>query len=112
MRYKNNKFLSNVARAPAKQAVALPWYSETDYEDILGMMADREDLPNTYQEWLDLRIPLEQELFKDGYPVVRIMIQPEPFINWYRIQGLNPNAKACAEFAVKQAVRKARMNWH
>ena len=110
MHEKNKKFLNNVMRAPAKQTVALPCYAETDYEDILETMADGEDLPNTYQEWLGLSLATEQELLKEGYPVVRIMIQPKLFESWCVIHGLKPNAKGRAEFAAKQALRKARMN--
>ncbi len=110
MHEKNSKFLRNTTRAPGKQAAALAWYSETDYEDLLEMMADGEDLPNTYQEWLDLSLAIEKELLKEGYPVTRIMIQPKQFASWCRIHGLKPNAKARAEFAAKQAMRKARMN--
>lgn len=110
MHHKNSKFLSNVTSAPAKQAVALAWYSETDYDDILAIMADREDLPNTYQEWLDKSLAVEKKLFEEGYPVTRILIQPKHFPSWCRIRGLKPNAKARAEFAAKQSLRKARRN--
>ena len=102
MHNKNTKVIDSAISAPIEQAVALAWYSEADYEDILKMMSDREYFPNTYQEWLDLRLELEKELFKEGYRLKRIMIKPKQFVSWCGIHGLQPNAKARAEFAAKQ----------
>ena len=110
MHEKNRKFLNNVTRALRNQGVALAAYSEADYEDILEMMDDGEDLPDTYQDWLDLSLEKEQGLLKQGYPVTRIMIRPKTFDSWCRISGLRPNAEARAEFAATQAMLKARMN--
>lgn len=109
MHEKNKKFLNNVTRALRNRGIALAAYSEADYEDILEMMDDGEDLPDTYQDWLDLSLETEQELLKQGYPVTRIMIQPEKFDSWCRINGLRPNAEARAEFAATQAMLKERL---
>lgn len=90
--------------------MALAWYSEADYEDILELMADSEDLHDTYQDWLDQSLAIEKELFSEGNQVVRIMIQPKQFASWCAIHGLKPNGRARSEFAAKQAVRKARVS--
>jgi len=110
MQHKQGSRRTDITRTSAKQNLALAWYSEEDYEDILGMMADRDDLPDTYQEWLDLSLAMENELFREGYQVVRIMIQPKQFSSWCAIQGLRPNGRARSQFAAKQALRKARLN--
>jgi hypothetical protein len=110
MQDKQGSRRTNITRTTVKQNLALAWYSEEDYQDILEMMADRDDLPETYQEWLDLSLAMENELFRQGRQVVRIMIQPKQFASWCAIQGLKPNGGARAQFAAKQALRKARLN--
>lgn len=109
MHEKNRYFLNKVTSALRKRGVALAAYSEADYEDILKIMDDAEDLPDTYQDWLDLSLETEQVLLKQGYPVTRIMIQPKKFDSWCRINGMRPNAEARAEFAATQAMLEDRL---
>lgn len=87
-------------------AVGLIWYRPQDYPRILEVMEDADDLPATYGEWYEKTRDIERYLKRNGYFVVRTLLDPEAFPGWCRSRGLKVNAKARAEFANAAAYDK------
>jgi hypothetical protein len=60
-------------------ALALPWYARGDYSDLLELFCDPENLPATYDAWLERAHEIERQLNDDGFGVAKVRIQPLPF---------------------------------
>lgn len=74
--------------------IGLPWYSRTDYPDILAMMEDRHNLAPTYDQWLMAAQNNEQVGQQAGLEIVRVRIEPGPFARWCEEKGLAPGSAA------------------
>ncbi len=74
--------------------VGIPWYRKRDYERILSMMADRAQLPRSYEKWRSRVEVLEQRLHETGKPTIRMTIDPKDFARWCSLNKLNANAHA------------------
>ncbi len=74
--------------------VGIPWYRKRDYERILAIMADRAQLPRSYEKWRSRAEILEQRLRDSGKPTVRLTIDPKDFSRWCSANRLSANAHA------------------
>ena len=81
------------------EAVGMVWYQREHYSAILGIMADRDQLPASFHVWLMKAETGEKKYRREGKIVVRAFIDPETFPDWCRTRGLNIDAKARMEFA-------------
>lgn len=93
---------------PGKIAVlGLAWYEEADYPEIRRIMADRDRLPATWQEWRS-RFEQQTQGFENGSTrVVRAIIKPKEFVGWCALRGLKLDSKARTTFASEYAARYA-----
>lgn len=87
--------------------MGIAWYRESDYPEILRIMADRHLLPPTHREWKQKAERLEREQTGKGVRVVRAVIDPKTFPAWCAAAGLDIDAKARMEFANREAYRIA-----
>jgi hypothetical protein len=96
------------AREKVPAAVGLAWYRRQDYPRILQVMEDADKLFATYDHWQKSAERTERELKRAGHIVVRAVIDPDEFVVWCRMQGLNVDAKARTRWANEAAVRRLR----
>lgn len=82
---------------PIFGGVGIPWYRRDDYPSILKVMADSHLLPRTFDEWEKLA---EQAIrqFATQAGVYRVYIDPQQFVAWCAIRGLNVDAEARMKF--------------
>jgi hypothetical protein len=85
--------------APVIRALGIPWYRREDYPRILEIMADREVLPPTFNEWRKRASQVEGGAKAQGMIVVRAVIDPDKFSDWCRARGLDIDARARTSFA-------------
>ncbi len=85
-------------------AVGIPWYRKRDYERILAIMADRAQLPRSYEKWRNRVEVLEQRLRDTGKPTMRMTIDPKDFSKWCSSNRLSANAHSRLLY-VDQSIR-------
>lgn len=90
--------------AGGESTVGIPWYRRRDYERILAIMADRAQLPRSYETWRNRAEFLEQKVRDSGRPTVRLTIDPKAFSRWCSANRLNTNAHARLLY-IDQSVR-------
>ena len=79
--------------------VALPWYHRSDYAALLGLFSDPDNLPDTFDAWLEHAERVEKQLQVAGFGVARILISPAPFKAWCEAQGAAPDQRARLSYA-------------
>ncbi len=70
------------------------WYHPEDYDAILGIMSDSNQLPRRFDVWLAKAEAGEKKLASDGYIIVRAFIDPKTFPDWCKSRNLNVDAEA------------------
>jgi hypothetical protein len=66
------------AMARSSHVIALPWYHRRDYTALLMMVSDPQNLPATYDAWLERAEATERQFQKADFDVVRVWIRPVP----------------------------------
>lgn len=91
-------------------AVGIAWYNIEDYDAIRRIMADRDQLPDTFAIWR-MKAEAREKLYqREGKVVVRVRIDPETFPDWCRSRALNVDSEArmlYASLIAKRTVERA-----
>jgi hypothetical protein len=88
-----------------RPTVALCWYSRSQYAAILSIMADKERLPPSFDEWRSDALRLERQL-EGRFEVRRVPLNPNEFLDWCRKAGVSPDAFARDRYANEGASRR------
>lgn len=80
-------------------AIGMVWYLAENYDACRRIMADGDQLPNTFDEWRMKTEAKEEEYRSEGHVIVRAYIDPETFPDWCRARALKVEAKARMLFA-------------
>jgi hypothetical protein len=83
--------------------IALPWYRRGDYPLLLALFSDPQNLPESFEAWLQHAEHVEKQLQGVGFAVVRISILPQPFATWCRERGVSADQRARLTFANEAA---------
>jgi|688.fasta_scaffold405876_1 hypothetical protein len=70
------------------QAVGISWFRPETYDVCMSIFSDANDLPDTYEDWLQLAKQVEKQVASQGMKVVRVDIDPETFPKWCAANGL------------------------
>ncbi len=90
---------------PPAMAVAIPWYRKEDWERLLEIFEDSDELHGTFEEWRNDAGQLESRFRSEGLVVQRVYIDPETFAGWCRDNGLRVGASAHSRFASEFAYK-------
>ena len=71
------------------------------WKEMLGFCDD--EIPNTYDEWLDLHAKWQAEYLLDGEPVVQVEVKPHEFSRYLDATGCANDLNNLLIFAVKIA---------
>ena len=80
-------------------AIGIPWYHEEDYPKIKTIMADSQQLHDTYKQWLQAVNSTFNDFKIKGYIVEKVYIDADSFPAWCFSRGLNIDANARMAFA-------------
>jgi hypothetical protein len=83
--------------------IAIPWYRRRDYAALSKLFSDPENLPKTFEEWLELALLAERRFQREGLAVARIVIRPVPFAAWCKERNLIPDQRTRLTFANEAA---------
>lgn len=97
-----------VEKAVPVRAVGMVWYRSEDYSQILAIMEDAHRLPATFEQWRKKATAGESHRQRQGWTVVRAVIDPDAFPGWCRTRGLHVDAKARMRFSAEQAYLAAK----
>lgn len=68
-------------------AVGISWYKPEMYASCLDIFDDRNDLPDSFDEWRELAERTEQQFTAQGMRTVRAIIDPATFPRWCSENG-------------------------
>jgi hypothetical protein len=80
-------------------AYGIAWYRRQDYARVLEVMADADQLPETFDKWLHRAEKALKEARNRGLLAVKAHIDPDQFVIWCRERGLNVDANARTQYA-------------
>ena len=90
------KFLVN--REP-KVKVGIAWYKRDQWQLLLDVSVDRDELEATYAEWKKDAEKAVEQLRQGGLDVVKVNVRIEELLDWCQSQNLPVNATARSKFA-------------
>ncbi|MDT7849935.1 hypothetical protein Q9292_09960 [Methylophilus sp. VKM B-3414] len=88
----------------------ISWYTAEEYDAAISIMADRDNLPRSYDAWLKKAIHTEQQAIASGYAVQRVIINPKEFSRWCHDRGLDINAEARGRYITEVAINSKSGN--
>lgn len=84
---------------PRFLGIGIPWYRRADYERIREIMAQRDPVPDSFDEWETQAKRVETHYQRGGQTVVRVYIDPQNFVAWCALRNLHIDAEARMAFA-------------
>jgi len=82
---------------------AMVWYKEEDYEKLLGIFDDAEQLPRTFTDWQKRAEEKKSEVEAAGDQVIKVYIDPETFPEWCKSKNLPMDANSRSQLAIEVA---------
>ena len=86
----------------------MAWYRREDYDRLLSIFEDADNLPTTYDKWLASAEKGLKHLKGQGIFTVKVIIDPDQFPGWCSANGYKINSDARKRFASIEAVRQFR----
>ena len=98
----------NTARSTGASVVGMGWYRSEDWERLLQVISDRDEMYDSYAEWLAEAQRAERAAAAEGIQVKRVPVDPDELAAWCVIRGRTPNIAARAEFVTDKLRREAQ----
>ena len=73
-------------------------YLKEDYEEILNLSEDRENMDETWLEWKKSKATAIKNFKNMGIKPIDVIVIPKELVKYYRENGLNINGKSRANF--------------
>ena len=89
------------------QVLAMVWYREADFDQLMAMFIDRAKLHRTFLQWQDDAEQGRKSLVRKGHVVVKAHIDPATFPAWCAAHGHKLDAGGRNAFANAEAYRVA-----
>jgi len=96
-----DKIVDAFAAATKLRSLALSWFREEDFPRWCAI--DAQFQPN-YQHWLQRSEAAFQRHQSAGIPIVKVVLDPEEFLAWSRVNGGRVDSSARALFATIKAM--------
>lgn len=84
---------------PARSTLALPWYENEDWPVLHSLFLERDSVSESYGKWLSRALEAERRYTVDGYTVVRVIVRPEPLLDWCNANNRIIDLKARHDYA-------------
>ncbi len=82
--------------------VGVGWYRSEQWERLLEISSDRDQLEDTHEEWLKNASRVFDRLKREGLPVVKMDIDVEDLLAWCSKNGLAVNGESRAKYVVEK----------
>ena len=80
--------------------IGVAWYRREQWERLLEISSDREELEDTYDEWLAMAERRMKELARHGYMLRKVDIDVEELVSWCNSQNRPVDGTARTEFVI------------
>ena len=85
-------------------ALAFGWFTAGTYSHLRDISADKDNLPETFQEW-EMRAQVQFDgLRQKGIAVEKVLVDPDALLAWANMAPIN--SKKRAEFAAMLLMKK------
>jgi hypothetical protein len=88
---------------PSEIGAAIAWYREDQWERLREISADRDQLDDTYAEWVVKAKKVMEQLAAQGMSIEKVEIDLEDLQRWCARQGIPVNGQARASYAAEKA---------
>jgi len=94
-------------RRTARTEIGLGWYRRENWDRLLEMSPDRDQIHDTYDEW-QKKGRQDGELVKhEGNITKRLTVDPDELAAWCAMRGREPIASARAEYIWEEMTQAA-----
>ena len=82
--------------------LGIAWFRREQWDRLLEVSADRDDLEETFDEWVQWAQQHYDGLRRSGYNVTKIDVDVEELVRWCRQRGRPVDGEARSEFTVEK----------
>jgi hypothetical protein len=86
--------------------IGLAWFRKQDYPKLRAIFEDADEMHDTWEEWVESAMKVEERLKTEGFIVDRIRIHPDTFPEWCRNAGVRIIASARSKFTAEAVAKK------
>jgi hypothetical protein len=90
---------------PAGAVIAFAWFTRDQWLLVKHTAADREELDDTYEEWLEGATRRFEELLAEGFDIRKVNVEVAELSRWCRSRGVPLDGRSRSEFAAYKAER-------
>lgn len=81
-----------------KTVLGMAWYRADQWDQLLAVSADADDLEATHEEWLAFAEPKFNELLAHGVNVEKVAVDVPELVQWCQSNGLDVDGRSRAQF--------------
>jgi hypothetical protein len=89
-------------------SVAFAWYDEAQWLCLTGVVPDRSELDDTYEQWEHSALKAMRALEARGYMAERIFVDVQALCKWCQERNLPVNGAARSEYVATLLRQKQR----
>lgn len=82
----------------AVRRILVGWYTAESWPRLRALSVDRDDLPERYEDWLEMAERRLAQLADAGWAVERVAIEPAELERWARAHGREIDGDARSDF--------------
>jgi hypothetical protein len=83
----------------ARSNVGIAWYEPDQWQQLLVVSMDRDQLEETYDEWVQDVERVIRELRRQGVQVVKVRMKVDELVAWCQSQNISVNGEARSQYA-------------
>ena len=89
--------------------LALPWYKQSDFDELWALAEDRAVLPRSYSEWHQRASGVYSRFLNAGMAIQIVSVRRTPLLKWLSDHGLRNTSAARRLYVEDCAVARARL---
>lgn len=89
-------------------AIGVAWYLPSQWAQLREVSTDREQLEDTYDEWLAMACKKMQELEDAGIVVERVELDVKEWLDWCQEKGLPLDSASRANYVAEKVYQRAK----
>jgi hypothetical protein len=83
--------------------LGIAWYRQEDWKRLRRLYPDRDEMHDSFEDWLAEAQRTEQYLKAQGVAVKRVIVDPDELAGWCAVRNLEPIAEARAKYVTEKA---------
>ncbi len=89
-----------------KHVMGVGWYRKDQWDRLLEISADADDLEDAYEKWLEQAEVKFEQLRQEGVNVVKTPVDVNELLEWCQSHGRPVDGKARAAFVLEKVREK------